>query len=60
MSTSKYISLEEAREEKKLGRFIKEHQSEGEKNAFLVIIEAMVRKPESGDQTSDLKHRDEG
>ena len=43
MSVGKYLSLEEARQKKILGRFIKEHPSSGNKEAFDQLFEAMVR-----------------
>jgi len=43
MSTGKYISLEEARNEKKLDRFIKEHPSEAKKKDFDGLLDAMCK-----------------
>jgi len=34
MAIGKYLSLEEAREKKKLDRFIKEHPSKGDEKVF--------------------------
>lgn len=59
MSIGKYPSLEEARNEDKLDRFIKEHPSEGDQKALLGCIDLMLRKPLSGDQTSRSQDRDE-
>ena len=59
MVIGKYLSLEEAREKKKLDRFIKEHPSEGNQKALLGLIDTMVKKPLSNDQTSRLTDRDE-
>jgi len=44
MSIGKYISLEEARKEKKLDRFAKEHTSEGNKILFDKLFQAMAVK----------------
>lgn len=46
MSTGKYISLEEARNEKKLDRFIKEHPSTAEKKDFETLLDAMCNPKE--------------
>ncbi len=59
MAIGKYLSLEEALKKDKLKRFIKEHPTKGDKKALLGVIDAMVRKPLSSDQTSRLKHRGE-
>ena len=59
MSIGKYLSLEEALKQDKLERFMKEHPSEGDKKALLGVIDAMVKKPESTDQTSRLKRHGE-
>ena len=59
MAIGKYISLEEALKENKLDRFIKEHPSEGDEKAFLGLVSAMVKTPESDDQTSGSKRHDE-
>ena len=50
MSTGKYISLEEARNEKKIDRFIKEHPSEAKKKDFDDLLGAMCKpkKKEEG------------
>lgn len=52
MSIGKHISLKEARKEKKLDRFFKEHPSTGDEDAFDGILNAMVRKKPSDDETS--------
>ena len=44
MSRGKYLSLEEARKEKKLERFAKEHPSEGDAELFDDLLGAMVKK----------------
>jgi len=59
MAIGRYLSLEEALKKDKLKRFIKEHPSKGDKKAFLGVIDAMVKKPESSDQTSRLKRHAE-
>ena len=46
MSTGKYISLEETRNEKKLDRFIKEHTSEAKKKDFDSLLGAMCKPKE--------------
>ena len=43
MSTGKYLSLEEARNQKKLGRFAKEHPSEAKKKNFDALLDAMCK-----------------
>ena len=43
MSHGKYLSLEEARKSGKLGRFAKEHPSEGEKKLFNRLLDAMAQ-----------------
>ena len=54
MARGKYLSLEEARREKKLQQFAKEHPSEGDEAAFDRLFQAMASgKPAAGNQTSD-------
>jgi len=50
MSTGKYISLEEARNNKKLNRFCKEHPSKTKKKDFDSLLDAMCKskKKEEG------------
>lgn len=43
MSVGKHISLEESRKQKKLDRFTKEHQSEGDEAAFDALLDAMSK-----------------
>ena len=43
MSTGKYISLEEARNDKKLDRFIREHPSKTKKKDFDALLGAMTK-----------------
>jgi hypothetical protein len=52
MSRGKYLSLPEARKKKQFDRFAKEHQSTGDADKLLEVIDKMSRTPESGDQTS--------
>ena len=59
MSRGKYLSLEEARNNGKLERFAAEHQSEGDEQLFDDLLGAMTKTPESADQTSSRKRRDE-
>jgi hypothetical protein len=42
MSQGKYLSLEEARKEKKLKRFAKDHPSKGNKTLFNKLFKAMA------------------
>lgn len=44
MSTGKYTSLEEARKQDKLERFIKEHPSEGDKKKFDNLLGNMAKQ----------------
>ena len=53
MSRGKYLSLEEARNSKKLERFCKEHPSKGDASRFEDLLLAMTRKRPEADQTSD-------
>ena len=59
MAIGKYLSLSEAQKKKLLTRFIKEHPSTGDEDEFDRLFDAMARKPESEDQTSDSSRRDE-
>jgi len=43
MSTGKYLSLEEARKQGKLDRFIKEHPSKGNERAFDGLLDRMAK-----------------
>jgi hypothetical protein len=43
MSRGKYLSLEEARKKGQLNRFAKEHPSEGDKERFDKLFEAMAK-----------------
>ena len=51
MAIGKYISLEEARNENKLDRFIKEHPSKAKKKDFDALLDAMTKakKPKASD-----------
>ncbi len=54
MARGKYLSLEEARRLKKLGRFCKEHPSEGDERLFDRLLDAMSRqKRKEGDDESE-------
>ena len=46
MAVGKHLSLEEARKLKKLDRFAKEHQSEGDAEAFDALLDAMAKGDE--------------
>ena len=59
MSRGKYLSLPEARKKKQLERFAKEHPSEGDSDELDRIIGGFTKTPESTDQTSSKKRRDE-
>jgi len=52
MSTGKYISLEEARKQGKLKRFIKEHPSKGDEKIFDDLFERMAKNSPTNGQTS--------
>ncbi len=53
MARRKYLSLEEARKQKRLDRFCKEHPSEGDEKAFDELLDAMASgKPSRERQTS--------
>jgi hypothetical protein len=45
MATGKYLSLEEARREKKMERFAKEHPTKGNKKQFDLLLYRMAKKP---------------
>jgi len=53
MSTGKYTSLEEARKDKKLDRFVKEHPSKGDKKAFDSLLDRMAKNLPTSGQTSE-------
>ena len=59
MAIGKYLSLSEAQKKKLLPRFIKEHPSSGDEDEFDRLLDAMARKPESADQTSDSSRQRE-
>lgn len=59
MAIGKYLSLPEAQRKKLLDRFAKQHPSTGDETKFDRLLDAMAKKPESDDQTSDSSHRDE-
>lgn len=59
MAIGKYLSLPEARERKLLERFAKQHPSTGNEGEFDRLLNAMAKKPESADQTSDSSRHDE-
>ncbi len=50
MSTGKYISLEEARNDKKLDRFCKEHPSKTKKKDFDSLLGAMCKAENKPDK----------
>lgn len=49
MARGKYLSLEEARKQKLLKRFCKEHPSEGDERKFDDLLDAMA-KPRSSEE----------
>ena len=51
MARGKYLSLEEARKQKKLDRFCKEHPSRTDKGRFERLLETM----EAGEKASEGK-----
>jgi hypothetical protein len=53
MSQGKHLSLEEARKQKQLDRFCKEHPSEGNQELFDSLMDAMTKpkKPEEAEKT---------
>lgn len=54
MAIGKYLSLEEAMKTNQLDRFCKEHPSEGDKERFDRLLEAMTnpKKSEEDEETS--------
>lgn len=52
MAIGKYLSLEEARKEKQLERFAKEHPSKGDKKKFASLLDRMARNLPTSGQTS--------
>lgn len=52
MSKGKYYSLEEARKDKNLEGFAKEHPSTGDRSLFNRLLKAMAKKPSKDGQTS--------
>jgi len=60
MARGKYLSLEEARLEKKLQQFAKEHPSEGDETTFDRLLQAMASgKPAAGNRTSGEGNSDD-
>lgn len=51
MATGKYLSLEEARREKQLERFAKEHPTEGDEDVFDELLKRMAKSSEADEQT---------
>ena len=45
MSSGKYLSLEEARKQKRIKRFVKEHPTTGNKKQFELLLHKMAKKP---------------
>lgn len=52
MSRGKYLSLEEARKNGKLDRFVQEHPSKADRNRFNRLLDAMSRGVLEGEETS--------
>lgn len=59
MAIGKYLSLSEAQKRELISRFIKDHHSAGDEDQFDRLLDAMAKRPESKDQTSDLSRRAE-
>ena len=59
MAIGKYLSLEQARNEKKIARFTAEHPSKGDRKKFSRLLDTMIRTPESDGQTSPKKYPSE-
>lgn len=59
MSRGKYLSLEEARKEKDLERFSKEHPSEGNKKQFDQLFQAMAQPSKSKEKKPKKKSKGE-
>jgi len=59
MACGRYLSLEEARRMERLDRFCKEHPSEGDKELFDHVLEAMAagKPPKPRDRKQDAKAR---
>ena len=51
MATGKYLSLEEARKEKQLKRFAKEHPTKGSKEFFDALLDRMAKSSKEGGKT---------
>ena len=53
MARGKYLSLEEARKQKRLVHFCKDHPSEGDEGEFDDLLDAMAKpkSSEEGEQT---------
>lgn len=52
MARGKYLSLEEARKQKRLDRFCKEHPSEADKERFERLLKAMTN-PKSSEEDEE-------
>ena len=53
MAIGRYLSLEEAREKKKMERFMKEHPSKGDEVVFDDLLDRMAKNLPVDDQTSE-------
>lgn len=51
MATGKYLSLEEARKQKKLERFAKEHPSKGNEKKFDALLDRMAKNLKASEKT---------
>jgi hypothetical protein len=60
VAQGKYLSLEEARKLGKLGRFCKEHPSQGDRRAFLELLDRMAKgdPPKSSPRAGETSGRD--
>ena len=52
MAIGKYLSLEEARKKSLLDRFAREHPSQGDKDRFQCLLDAMTTATEAKPETS--------
>mgnify|MGYP003536178592 CR=1 FL=1 len=59
MSRGKYLSLEEARKKKDLEQFAREHPSEGSKEQFEQLFQAMAKPPTAKEKKPRKKPKGE-
>ena len=51
MATGKYLSLEEARKQKKLERFAEEHPTKGSEKKFDALLDRMAKNSTASEKT---------